>query len=211
MADNDDQMQPKGPADATVPVEPIVLEDQPPVAPESAGDAGGPTTAGTSGRRWGRVALVGAAAVGLVAASGLAGFAIGHTTSDDESHLTAVADEARPGDGQVPGRGAERDGWGPGRGTDQDADGDGPGRFQDGDGWGHHRGHGDGFGDRGPDGLGPQGQRGPQGQPGEQLPGMTDMPTFEEFQQWLEEQGVDLGDLPQPGGRHGMAGPGSAA
>lgn len=171
MADEQNTPNP----DETTPIEPVVVADQGPAEVTS------PTAAAAAPSErspWIRRGLVAAGVVGLMAVSGVAGFAIGHESGDRDGFDQMVAQRGPDGDGP--------------RG---DGNGEGGRGYEDGE-----RGYGErGMGDR-DGGMG--GHHGTEGMPGmpddergygrDQVPGMGDLPTPDEMLQWLQDQGVDM-------------------
>lgn len=108
----------------------------------------------TRGRRltWrGRGPLV-ALATGIVALSGVGGYALGHAASATTDQVGLVGNQT-PGNGQVPGNGQLPGGGMPG-GEQGELEGVPPWGQDDGHGWGDRDGDGDGWSDRDGDGAG---------------------------------------------------------
>lgn len=185
MADEQNTPSDASNTNETTPIEPVTNANQGPA------EVSAPVAAPEDGRSpWVRRGLVAAGVVGLMAISGIAGFAIGQESDDRDSSDQLMAQRGPMGDGE--------------RGYGHHSDGHRYGHHGDGErGYGHH-GYGDGpmGGPNGMDNMPGMPQRG-QDFGRDQMPGMGEMPTPQQMLEWLQDQGVDMEQFMQefsPGG-----------
>lgn len=192
MADEQNTPNP----DETTPIQPVPVADQGPVEGSASS-----TTHDRPKSPWIRRGLVAAGVVGLVAVSGVAGFAIGEESGDRED-VDRVTAQREPDGGGFGSRDGDREKGGHGFGHHDGERGSG---HRDGELGGHHDMDGMDMDGMHEDMNGMRQGDGGSG-PG-RMPGMGDVPTPEDMMQWLEDQGVDMRQFMDQFGPGGM-GPG---